>query len=152
MFKMNIYGVIILGALFPIHFSNIGLMGLKLRLEKHKDELVAFFNEFELRELDNNAANRQYDIIQRKIAKTEEKYITMEKLRNSNGKWETVFEHLPSAVLIISLWMMSYYEKSLRKFLLDTFMYEFANYYVFIIIFMSLKTATSCVSAVTAMR
>ena len=100
---MNIYAVIFLGTLFPIHFSNIGLIALKVRLEKHKDELVAFFNEFELRELDKVAANRQYDIIQRKITKTEEKYVTMVKLRNSNAKWETVIEHLPSAVLTISL-------------------------------------------------
>ena len=149
---MNICGVIFLGALFPIHFSIIGMMALKIRLEKHKGELADFFHEFELKELDNNAANLQYDIIQRKIAKTEAKYITMQKLTNSNDKWETVIEHLPSAVLIISLWLMSYYEESLRIFLVDTFMYEFARYYVFIIVFMALKTATSCVSAVTALR
>ena len=152
MFRMNIFGVISLGALFPIHFSTIGLMKLKNRLEKHKDELVTFFDEFELRELDNDTANHHYNIIQRKIEKTEEKYIAMLQLRNSNGKWETLFEHLPSAVLITSLWLMSHSEKSLRKFLMDTFMYEFASLYVYIIIFMALKTATSCISAVIALR
>ena len=85
---MNICGVIILGGLFPIHFSILGMMGLKIRLEKHKSELADFFHEFELKELDNNAANLQYDIIQRKIAKTEAKYITMQKLTNSNDKWD----------------------------------------------------------------
>ena len=152
MFRMEIRGVLFLGALFPIHFSNIGLMTLKLRLEKHKNELVVFFKEFEHRELDNAAANRQYHIIQRKIEKTEENYIAMVKLRNSNGKWETLFEHLPSAVLITSLLIMSYSEVSLRKFLVDTFMYEFAEYYLFIIICMALITTTSCVSSVIAMR
>ena len=149
---MNIYAVIFLGTLFPIHFSNIGLIALKVRLEKHKDELVAFFNEFELRELDKVAANRQYDIIQRKITKTEEKYVTMVKLRNSNAKWETVIEHLPSAVLTISLWLMSISETPLRTFLMNTFMYEFASHFIVIAVLMSLKTATSCVSAVIAMR
>ena len=149
---MNICGVICLGALFPIHFSNIGLLKLKFRLEKYKDELAQFFNEFELKKLDNHAANHHYDIIQRKIARAEEKYNAMVKLRNSNGQWETVIERLPSAVLITSLWMMSYSEKSLRKFLMDTFLYEFAENYFVIIIIMALITATSCVSTVIEMR
>ena len=152
MFRMNIGVVLFLGVLFPIHFSNIGLMTLKVRLEQRKAESVKFFEEFELRRLENKDANRQYEIIQHKIAKTEEKYVAMVKLRNSNGKWETLFEHLPSAVLIISLWLMSYYEISLQKFLMDTFMYEFAGFYYAIIILMSMKTATSCISAVLAMR
>ena len=138
--------------IFPIHFSTIGLMKLKNRLEKHKDELVTFFDEFELRELDNDTANHHYNIIQRKIEKTEEKYIAMLQLRNSNGKWETLFEHLPSAVLTISLWLMSISETPLRTFLMNTFMYEFASHFIVIAVLMSLKTATSCVSAVIAMR
>ena len=40
MFRMNIGVVLFLGVLFPIHFSNIGLMTLKVRLEQRKAESV----------------------------------------------------------------------------------------------------------------
>ena len=143
--KLAKWFIITISVIFPSHFSNIGIMSFKLKSGKLKSGLRPLFDNFESKQ-------REIKYQKEQIKETERGIIEMSKLRNGNGIIETVFEHLPSSVVIIGLLILSYKYGTLKRFLNQSFLKQFSTNYKIIIGLVVVKTAFSCISSVLNIR
>ena len=144
---------ILIGTLFPYHFVNLQALVFEKRSSNLKNQLkdelqsLANANDFDAEE-----AKKIYEKLTRSIKITEQKYLQMVELKSSNGKWETLLEHLPSAVVFVSLWILSNSHVALRRFLNETLASQLTANYKWIVILVTLNITISCLSAVINTR
>ena len=140
---------ILVGTLFPTHFTAFGLILTSKQSQELMNDNAEVFNELSAYDED---ANAKYARIKQAIYASETELTSMINLASGNENFETILEHLPSAVLMSSLWIMSYTHEALRLFLSDTLSNLFSDFYIIIVILMSLKTTMGCVSSALNIR
>ena len=114
-----------------------------------KDELNSIANADDF---DAEEAKKKYGKLVKSIKVTEQKHLEMIQLKGSNGKWETLLEHSPSAVVFVSLWILSNSHVALRRFLKETLASQLTANYKWIVVLVTLNITMSCLSAVINTR
>ena len=94
------WGLVIIAALFPVHFSNIGQILFKTSSIKLRQKLKISFQHY---------ATKQGDIqhLQVQMKKVDKGLLELTQLNNGNGILDTIFEILPSCILMTGLLVLS---------------------------------------------
>ena len=152
----------ILAFFFPTHFSCLLTLVQKISYARQQNNLKGFLQSFE--EDKTEQAQRplsdfealdiqRYSKLCHSMEETKEEYVRLEKLKQANARCETILETLPTTVFLISLGLMSYVYKPLRLFMEnDILLDQFPIPYVWFIIIVCCKVASSCIFAVVKIR
>ena len=144
---------ILVGTVFPTHYSALDVFFVTKvlkNLEAQNDMLYGDLGQFN--NDDEEESKESYCSMKQAIKANEDELVKMINLCNTNSLFDSILENIPSAVLLTSLWLMSYTHPALRTFLEDTLMNQFSNHYMTIAILMSLKSTLSCLSAVIGLQ
>ena len=145
---------ILVGTLFPTHYSALDVIYVTKVTEDLRAQKDIFFGDLGQNNNDEEeeASKEKYCSVKQAIQASEDEKVKRVNHCNTNSLIETLFEIIPSAVLMTILWLMSYTHPALRTFLEDTLTNQFSNAYMTIIILMSLKTTLGCICAVVGNR
>ena len=107
---------------------------------------------FGTKEVDPDEAKRIYTTLTKSIEKTKDQYLTMFQLKTANRRYEMLLENVPSAIVFVSLWMLSSQHLGLRRFLQETLASKLTTDYYWVIVLVSLNIAVSCLTSVVNTR
>ena len=147
--------ILFLATLFPYHFTYIRAFSLRKKSETMQDKLSETLKAIpnpDLEEDESEDLKREYAKIQRSIKETDDKFCEMIQLKAENGVIKTVLEHVPSAIVIMALWFMSYSHITLRLFLKGSFLNKFSTSYKVVILLVCLQTTLHCISSIVSLR
>ena len=133
--------MVILAFLFPSHFMCICVVKLNAIWENEKNKAKKCIKNSSMENVDLQKFH--YAKFQASIQSIEKDYCTATQYNTIGGVSRTIIEHLPSCVLLLSLWLMGLEHKPLKMFLIDGFMAKFSAYYKWIILVISIQLAFS---------
>ena len=140
----------LLGFIFPIHFSNFGEMGSKKmasKLEKERSFILKYSQSCPIEALRLNFAQ-----VQIAIKDCEDQNLEFVRLNDRNRDLEAIIEGYASSVLMMSIWLMSLQYEQLNLFLSKTFTEQISGNPKVVVGLVSSLTALSCVFCVLRMR
>ena len=147
----------ILAMIFPTHFVCLATLVLKISYAKHQTSLSTY-----LQDVDNmpefEETQRVYSKLCESLDDTENEYVILEQLKQSNSRCETVLETLPSTILLISLGVMSVVYERLKLFMTNDVLdvvielLKVPISYKAIVTVVCIKAAFSCIFAVIKIR
>ena len=127
----------LLALLFPTHFLSISVTIFAIKMANEEDTAKQCVRHI----LPNG--KEQYAKIRTCIDETEKEYKQLNDAKTFGNMWRTIIEHLPTTVIILSIWFLSSHHSALKVFLMNGFMEYFASYYKWIILIESFKLVFS---------
>ena len=144
--------MVILAFLFPGHLMCISVVKLNAIWETEKNKAKKCIKDSS-KTIENVDLHKfQYAKLQASIQSIEKDYCSATQYKTIGGICRTIIEHLPSCVLLLSLWLMGLDHKPLKMFLIDGFMAKFSAYYKWIILFTSIQLVFSISSSILSSR
>ena len=142
-------------AFFPVHFASFESIRLAIEKEARSKELKQFYATFNARqdELDARVLAKEYSQLYNNVKATTDDTVAMTKVQNSVRTWETVIEHVPTSITIISLLIVSIKYQRIRVFMESTFQRIVAkDQFAIIFAIIAFLTLTSIVTTVMSIR
>ena len=143
--------VIFLALFFPAHFLTICVVTMNSQIQKEHEKAQDCITNNSKSDLNEDVPIR-YAELKTSIDEMEKEYKELANLKTLGNMLRTIIEHLPSAVIMLSLWMMSINHSALKMFLINGFLEQFSAHYKWIILFMSIKIAFSSTFSVISSR
>ena len=141
-----------LAIFFPAHFLTISVASLNSQIQKEKEKAQDCIATNNSKSELNEDGPIRYAELKTSIDEMEKEYKEVANLKTFGNMMRTIIEHLPSAVIMLSLWMMSINHSALKMFLINGFLEQFSAYYKWIILVMSIKIAFSSTFSVISSR
>ena len=146
--------LMVCATLFPIHLNQFKSLVSKQKIEKLENELADNLTNLANQNEETEINEQKLSFVQTlwSIKANREKVCSSIILTLKNSLIETIIEHVPTAILMISLWILSHSHEALRVFLNESLVNQFSNSYIGIIVLASFQMALSCSSACVNMR
>ena len=144
--------VMTVATFFPAHFLTISVATLNSQIRKEEEKAQDCITTNNSKSELNEDGPIPYAKLKTSVDEMEKDYKEVANLKTLCNMLRTIIEHLPSAVIMLSLWMMSINHSALKMFLINGFLEQFSAYYKWIILAMSIKIAFSSTSSVISSR
>ena len=145
----------VMTAFFPVHFASFESIRLGIEKEARNKEIKQFYATFQARQdqVDVRVLAKEYSELYNKVKATTDDTVSMIKVQNSVRTWETVIEHVPTAITVLCLLIVSVKFQRIRVFMETNFQKLVAkDQFEIIFAIIALMTLTSIVTTVTSIR
>ena len=136
--------------MFPYHYTSLGSFACKKkeqRFEQKKSDLLKYSRIVPTESLQTEMA-----CLEQEIENTEKIHVDFLNLTKQNWLAETLIDNFPSAILMISIWMLSIKHQKLGLFLDDTFKEFISVNYQIVVGILTSKSALSALFSALNIR
>ena len=136
--------------MFPYHYTSLGSFACKKkeqRFEQKKRDLLKYSRIVPIESLQTEMA-----CLEQEIENTEKIHVDFLNLTKQNWLAETLIDNFPSAILMISIWMLSIKHQKLGLFLDDTFKEFISVNYQIVVGILTSKSALSALFSALNIR
>ena len=142
--------MLVMGFMFPLHFSNFGEKTSKKEREKLKKKQSTLLKSADIIPMEN--LQLKYAQLETEMEEMDKTYLEFQHLNNTNRDLETIIETYASSVVLISIWLMSLEHEQLKLFLNSTFEELLPDNYKLLIALVGAMSALNCVFCVIRIR
>ena len=142
--------MLVMGFMFPLHFSNFGEKTSKKEREKLKKKQSTLLKFVDIIPMEN--LQLKYAQLETEMEEMDKTYLEFQHLNNTNRDLETIIETYASSVVLISIWLMSLEHEQLKLFLNSTFEELLPDNYKLLIALVGAMSALNCIFCVIRIR
>ena len=142
--------MLVMGFMFPLHFSNFGEKTSKKEREKLKKKQSTLLKSADIIPMEN--LQLKYAQLETEMEEKDKTYLEFQHLNNTNRDLETIIETYASSVVLISIWLMSLEHEQLKLFLNSTFEELLPDNYKLLITLVGAMSALNCIFCVIRIR
>ena len=142
--------MLVMGFMFPLHFSNFGEKTSKKEREKLKKKQSTLLKSADIIPMEN--LQLKYAQLETEMEEMDKTYLEFQHLNNTNRDLETIIETYASSVVLISIWLMSLEHEQLKLFLNSTFEELLPDNYKLLITLVGGMSALNCIFCVIRIR
>ena len=142
--------MLVMGFMFPLHFSNFGEKTSKKEREKLKKKQSTLLKSADIIPMEN--LQLKYSQLETEMEERDKTYLEFQHLNNTNRDLETIIETYASSVVLISIWLMSLEHEQLKLFLNSTFEELLPDNYKLLITLVGAMSALNCIFCVIRIR
>ena len=142
--------MLVMGFMFPLHFSNFGEKTSKKEREKLKKKQSTLLKSADIIPMEN--LQLKYAQLETEMEEMDKAYLEFQHLNNTNRDLETIIETYASSVVLISIWLMSLEHEQLKLFLNSTFEELLPDNYKLLIALVGAMSALNCIFCVIRIR
>ena len=142
--------MLVMGFMFPLHFSNFGEKTSKKEREKLKKKQSTLLKSADIIPMEN--LQLKYAQLETEMEEMDKAYLEFQHLNNTNRDLETIIETYASSVVLISIWLMSLEHEQLKLFLNSTFEELLPDNYKLLITLVGAMSALNCIFCVIRIR